>query len=81
LWGLNIDKGQQSQGSPLIPVVGTMAKPEDAESGFVSKGFEVSVDIETDASGNVWLVIGTDSGFEGLTIYYLDDLAITAQPK
>lgn len=81
LWVLNIDKGQQSQGSTLIPVLGTMAKPEGSEPGFVSKGFEVTLDLETDASGKVWLIIGTDSGFEGLTIYYLDDIAISAIQK
>jgi hypothetical protein len=81
LWVLNIDKGQQSQGSAGIPVVGTMAKPEGAEPGFVSKGFEVTLTLKTDASGKLWLVIGTDSGYEGLTVYYLDDIAITATPK
>jgi hypothetical protein len=81
LWVLNIDKGQQSQGSAGIPVVGTMAKPEGSEAGFVSKGFEVTLTLKTDASGKLWLVIGSDSGYEGLTVYYLDDIAITATVK
>ncbi len=81
LWVLNIDKGQQSQGSPGIPVVGTMAKPEGSEAGFVSKGFEVTLTLKTDSAGKLWLVIGTDSGYEGLTVYYLDDIAITANAK
>ena len=80
-WALNIDKGQQSQGSDQIPVVGNMAKPEGAESGFVSKGFETTLNLKTDASGQLWLVIGTDSGYEGLTVYYLDDIAVTANRK
>lgn len=81
LWVLNIDKGQQSQGSPEIPVVGTMAKPEGSEAGFVAKDFDVTLTVQTDASGNLWLVIGTDSGYEGLTVYYLDDIAFTATLK
>ena len=81
LWVLNIDKGQQSQGSAGIPVVGTMAKPEGSEAGFVSKGFEVTLTLKTDSAGKLWLVIGTDSGYEGLTVYYLDDIAITANAK
>lgn len=81
LWVLNIDKGQQSVGGATIPVVGTMAKPEGAEAGFVSKGFEVTITIKTNALGQLWLIIGSDSGFEGLTIYYLDDISLNATPK
>jgi len=78
LWVLNIDKGQQSQGGTTIPVVGNMAKPDGSAEGFVSKGFEVTVELTTDANGKLWLILGTDSGFEGLTIYYLDDIRVTA---
>ena len=81
LWVLNIDKGQQSQGGQSVVVVGTMAKPEGSDAGFASKGFETTVEISSDASGKLWLILGTDSGFEGLTVYYLDDLSIEANPK
>jgi len=81
LWVLNIDKGQQSQGSEGIPVLGNMAKPEGSAAGYVEKSFEVTLDIATDSAGKLWLVIGTDSGFEGLTVYYLDDVSISAKLK
>lgn len=81
LWVLNIDKGQQSQGGATIPVVGNMAKPEDSGEGYVSKGLEVTVELTTDANGKIWLILGTDSGFEGLTVYYLDDISVTAKPS
>lgn len=80
LWELNIDKGQQSQGGTTIPVVGNMAKPEGSTEGFVSKGLEVTLNITTDSTGQLWLILGSDSGFEGLTIYYLDDITVTAKP-
>ncbi|MDE0699169.1 MAG: hypothetical protein OXH61_00425 [Acidimicrobiaceae bacterium] len=33
--------------------------------------------VETDDDGSVWLIVGTDSGFEGLTRLYYDRIAYT----
>ena len=33
--------------------------------------------VETDGDGRVWLIVGTDSGFEGLTRLYYDRISFT----
>ena len=31
--------------------------------------------------GDLWLLFGTDSGFEGITIYYVDRISVTLVPQ
>jgi hypothetical protein len=76
---MNIDKGNQaSEGEDMINL-GTLANPnidldtftgeEYALMTLDSQGREFSV--TTDSQGSVWLIAGTDSGFEGpTTVYY-----------
>lgn len=78
---LTIDKGNQSEGSLSIPVVSNMAKPEGSPEGYAVKDLSVTIDLKTAADGSVYLVIGTDSGFEGFTRYFLDDVVVTATQK
>ncbi len=78
---LNIDKGNQSEGSLTVPVVTNMAKPEGSASGFVFKELSVEVEISTSSDGSLYILIGTDSAFEGLTRYYLDDIKVVATQK
>ncbi len=33
--------------------------------------------VTTDSDGRVWVIVGTDSGFEGLTTIYYDAITIT----
>ena len=35
------------------------------------------VSVEADDQGRVWLIMGTDSGFEGLTTLYYDRISFT----
>ena len=74
---LNIDKGNQSQGGKDLVVVGDMAKPRDAADGFVFKNMSVERIATTNAEGQIFIIIGTDSGFEGFTEYYLDDIFLS----
>jgi hypothetical protein len=81
VYRLNVDIGNQSQGSDKVKVVSTMAKPEGSKEGYVYKEMEVEVDAKADASGTVYLLIGTDSAFEGLTKYYLDNVTVLYNEK
>ncbi len=81
IYRLNIDKGNQSSGGPTLPVVSTMAKPDGSLEGYASKTITVEMDLESNSEGFVTLVIGSDSGYEGLTRYYLDDVLISATEK
>ena len=79
---MNIDKGNQaSEGRDMINL-GHVAHPELGDSmgdEFKIKSLtneERSFEINTDADGALWLIVGTDSGFEGLTTLYYDRIAI-----
>ena len=37
---------------------------------------ERSFEVTTDADGALWLIVGTDSGFEGLTTLYYGQIAV-----
>ena len=82
---MNIDKGNQaSEGEDMINL-GTIANPnidldtftgeEHALMTLTSEGhiFEVL----SDGQGKAWLIVGTDSGFEGPTKVYYDTIEIT----
>ena len=75
---LNIDAGQQGNGGQGMVVVGDMAKTENNRPGeYEFKEFTAEFDVTANALGEVYLVIGTDSGFEASTSYYLDDISVT----
>jgi hypothetical protein len=73
MYHMNIDKGNQSEeGADMINIghVGvastTTAYTIVTRNNNSSNGFLIT----TDSSGEVWLVVGTDSGFEGSTTLY-----------
>lgn len=73
-YAMNIDKGNQAQPGTNMIVLGNIAVAAGttqfsyiARNNTSSSGFYAT----TDSDGQLWLIIGTDSGFEGLTrIYY-----------
>jgi len=79
---VNYDKGVQSTGGANAVVIGNIAQaaPGDCnqpayQRKTLSSGAAGPL-VTSDASGRLWLVIGTDSGYEGLTeLYYLDGRA------
>lgn len=83
---MNIDIGSQSEGGDDAIVVGTVANedlPEDADGTQFAR-MELSSEsadffARTDADGALWLIIGTDSGFEGRTTIWWDEVVIAAE--
>lgn len=71
---INIDKGNQSAGGKDVGVVGNVANGRDAEEPveytLLTLVYQHATPITADAHGNLWLVVGTDSGFEGTTALY-----------
>ena len=71
---LNIDKGNQSNGGESMVVMGHVANPEVSDTEYRIKtldNMDSPLSVETDDKGRVWLIVGTDSGYEGLsTLYY-----------
>ncbi len=81
--GVNFAKGNQSTGGANAVVIGNFA--QDQPGGACLNGPYLRKTLTTagagpvvtaDSTGRLWLVIGTDSGFEGFTrIFYLEGTA------
>lgn len=79
---LNVDKGEQNNGGPAGEVVGNIANGIPCEQAGGSNNPYVSLTKEhagdssakSSASGELWLLVGTDSGFEGETALYYQDI-------
>ena len=77
---MNIDKGNQSTGGADMVVIGNVAHTEVLDREFRSKVLDNSnapLSVRSDDNGHVWLIAGTDSGFEGFTTLYHDKLSFT----
>lgn len=79
---LNIDKGNQSMPGPSAIVLGDIAIPANAtdftiisRSNATSSSSPVFM-AKTNDNGEIWLLVGTDSGFEGTTTVYFTKINI-----
>ena len=83
---LNVAKGNQGQDGAQSKVLGDIAVtglPCDAskyQSKVVSSSVSKNLTFTTDASGAVWIFIGTDSGFEGKTTLYYQNIELNFTP-
>jgi len=74
-YALNVDKGNQSTSGEMAVVLGDIAVPEDTQGySLITRNSATNADpfiVRSNSNGEIWLIIGTDSGFEGTTtIYY-----------
>lgn len=75
---MNIDTGNQGDSGEDMVVVGDIAKTENKRPGeYEFKEFQAEFDVAANIRGEVFLIIGTDSGFEATTSYYLDDISVS----
>ena len=75
---MNIDKGNQSNGGKSMVVIGHVAHPEVIGKEFRLKPLNNAdnpVRVTSDGEGGLWLIVGTDSGFEGPSTLYYDRIA------
>ena len=80
---MNIDKGNQSRGGSQMVVLGTVGHPDILGDEFRLKtldNMDSPAVVEADDSGSAWLIVGTDSGFEGLTRLYYNRISFTLIP-
>lgn len=77
---VNFDKGDQSEDGEEVVAIGHFAQ-EPPGTDCLMPEYRLKTlaresggpQVRSDSSGRLWLVIGTDSGFEGITrIYFLD---------
>ncbi|GAB2787742.1 hypothetical protein GCM10027275_35750 [Rhabdobacter roseus] len=76
---VNIDKGQQATGGTEMVVIGDISNGEDEPVYTLVKrnNFTEPVSVKPNTRGEIWLCVGTDSGFEGLTVLYYDRIKAT----
>jgi len=80
---MTIDKGNQSRSGSQMAVLGNVAHPGVVAGEFRIKtldNLDSPVTVEADGAGSVWLIVGSDSGFEGLTRLYYDRITFTLTP-
>jgi hypothetical protein len=82
---VNVDKGNQARGGRNALVLGTIGNSVPCDSPIrrwelktLRSGTDVFV--QTNDRGEVWLIVGTDSGFEGPTSIYYTRVAATFAP-
>lgn len=72
---MNVDKGNQSIGGKNAIVVGDLENlsPDPYDSTYFPKWLktEVPLQVQSDPQGCIWIFLGTDSGFEGATKFYI----------
>lgn len=85
LYLVNFDKGQQSQSGTEMSVAGTIGNGSSncSESApFISLGWQHTHPevVTSNEFGELWLVVGTDSAFEGKTTLYYQAIEATLTP-
>lgn len=82
-WMMNIDKGNQSLSGTDMLTIGNVANPnvdiytpKYAPKHFDSYEIGFDFQVTADENGSVWVIIGTDSGFEGTTEVYYDNVTV-----
>ncbi|MBS0615347.1 MAG: hypothetical protein JSR58_02190 [Verrucomicrobia bacterium] len=79
---LNVDKGNQGQGGKNAIVVGNLQRT--APTGrFYPKEFKntMPLSMTTDSEGKLWIFLGTDSGYEGSTTYFITKVSVQLEPQ
>jgi hypothetical protein len=89
---MNIDKGHQSESGDDMIKIGDIAVPADTD-GFVlttrsnspydgNSSFHQPIMVRSNNEGELWLIVGTDSGYEGTTtIYYTKVAAVFSKSR
>lgn len=82
---MTVDKGSGNSGSgTAASVVGNIANglsgEEDRHYISLERQYEHEYTVSANPEGELWLLVGTDSGFEGLTAIYYQSIAVTLIP-
>jgi hypothetical protein len=82
---MNIDKGNQSTGGENAVVLGDVASSHPCGGGepqweLKQLSSMETVEVTADSDGRVWLLVGSDSGFESITSLYYTRVLATFEP-
>ncbi|QHW00717.1 hypothetical protein [Spirosoma endbachense] len=81
-YSLNIDKGAQNDNGKdaiLLGNVGIGDDEPDAYKLITRSNADKPFTARSNANGELWLLVGTDSGFEGLTTLYYSQIKVTVK--
>lgn len=79
---MNIDKGNQSFGGKELPLIGNIAKRNGtSDRTYAFNTYEVNQNINVGSSGKAYILIGLDSGYEGITKIYISDIELEYSEK
>lgn len=77
---MNIDKGNQSESGEDMIKIGNIASPSETDySRLTLSNSSAAKDrfvTTTNAAGELWLIVGTDSGYEGVTTMYYSKINV-----
>jgi hypothetical protein len=82
---VSVDKGQQAVGGREAGVAGTIANGAICEGTSwpyvsVRRKYAHAQPLRTDVRGSLWLIMGTDSAYEGLTGLYVESITVRVNP-
>jgi hypothetical protein len=86
---MNVDKGSGNSGNgEAASVTGHIANglpaeevdPQNPPYVSLTRRHEHHWTVNASPDGEIWLLVGTDSGFEGLTAIYYQSIAVTLIP-
>jgi len=79
-FSLNIDKGYQNDNGKDAILVGNVGVDDDETDGYkliTRSNADKPFVARSNANGELWLLVGTDSGFEGLTTLYYSSIRVS----
>ena len=77
----NVDKGNQAEGGDDLTLLGNVSTATDTDDYqlITRTNANAPITARTNTNGELWLIVGTDSGFEGLTTLYYSKIRVTAR--
>ncbi len=84
VWRMNVDKGDQGNAGPVGTLAGDIANSQDCDGNpsfeSLTRTRVLDVDQQADKNGVLWILIGTDSGYEGFTQLYYRTVHAVLEP-
>jgi hypothetical protein len=76
-----LDKGNQAGSGADMTVIGNVANGlTQPQWAIVKRRASHAHPIRASGTGDLWLAVGTDSGFEGQSEFYFTSMAVTLAP-
>ena len=74
---MNLDKGNQSLvGSDMVVIGNAGVNDETRQYELITRKTDFPLKARSDSNGKLWLIVGSDSGFEGYTALYYAQLQV-----